>query len=254
MNRKTTEQFKKELYEINPNIKVIGEYVNQNTPIQCHCLVCGHGADGAWANRPSNMLCKKQGCPRCRDAKFRAKYAKTHEDFISEIKIKNPNVEIIGKYFNNETKIACKCRKCEHEWSAKPKHLIRSRCTGCPRCVDNHKREKATLELLSRYYDNVEPEYSFHDLKGVNGGRLRFDAKLEVDGKLYLVEVQGEQHERPIKYMGGEKEFEVRKEHDKRKKAYASLHEYVLVEIWYYEDILNKLQECGLCKEVIPHP
>lgn len=252
MKRKTTEQFKKDLYTINPNIEVIGEYVNRDTPIQCHCLICGYGANGEWSNRPSNMLCKKQGCPRCRDAKFRAKYAKTHEDFIEEMRIKNPDVEVIGTYFNNETKIKCKCKKCGHEWDAKPKHLT-GKCTGCPRCVDNHKREKATLEILNKYYNNVEPEYKFEDLKGINGGFLRFDAKLEINNKIYLIEVQGEQHEHSIEYMGGEEEFEIRKEHDRRKKEYANLHGYTLIEIWYYEDIFDKLQNCGLCKEVIPH-
>ena len=250
--RKTTEEFKKDLFKINPNIEVIGEYVNRDTPIQCHCLICGHGANGEWSNRPSNMLGKKQGCPRCRDNNFREKYAKTHEQFIEEIKIKNKDVEVIGTYFNNKTKVECRCKKCGYEWKAKPKHLL-GKCTGCPRCVDNHKREKETLELLNKYYKNVEQEYKFEDLKGVNGGFLRFDAKLEIDGKIYLIEVQGEQHEHPIEYMGGETEFEVRKEHDKRKKDYAKLHEYQLIEIWYYEDILAKLQDSGLCKEVISH-
>lgn len=106
---------------------------------------------------------------------------------------------------------------------------------------------------MNKYYNNVEPEYKFEDLKGINGGFLRFDAKLEINNKIYLIEVQGEQHEHSIEYMGGEEEFEIRKEHDRRKKEYANLHGYTLIEIWYYEDIFDKLQNCGLCKEVIPH-
>ena len=39
---KTTEQFKKELAEINQNIKVVGEYINNKTKISVECLVCGY--------------------------------------------------------------------------------------------------------------------------------------------------------------------------------------------------------------------
>lgn len=245
--RKTTEEFKKDLQKVNPNIEVIGEYINRDTPIQCHCLVCGHGANGEWANRPSNMIGKKQGCPRCRDSKFREKYAKTTEQFIEEMKIKNPTVEVIGDYVNNQTNIKCRCSKCGNEWNARPSHLLEPIPSGCPKCLDNHKRERLVIETLEKFYD-VEKENTFKDLRGVGGRPLRFDGKFVLNGITYLIEVQGEQHEKVNSYFGGEEEFKIRKEHDKRKKDYAKEHGYVLIEIWYNEDLLEKLHSYGLCK------
>ena len=60
-----------------------------------------------------------------------------------------------------------------------------------------------------------------------------------------LIEFQGEQHERPIKYFGGEKKFKVQKIHDQLKRDYAIKNNITLLEIWYWDiknitDILNK--------------
>lgn len=251
--RKTIEEFKREMYEINKNIEVIGEYRDRNTPIKCHCLICGHGSNGEWSNRPSNLLTKRQGCPKCRDNIFRNKYAKSHDSFMEEMSVKNPTVEVLEEYYNNRTHLLCRCKLCKNEWRAKPKHLL-GKCTSCPRCVTNHKREKETMEILGKYYTDLQTEHKFEDLRGVNGGFLRYDAKLDMGGHIYLIEIQGEQHERPIKHMGGEKEFEIRKEHDRRKKEYAEVNGYTLIEVWYYENILDKLRSYGLCKEVISQP
>ena len=50
-----------------------------------------------------------------------------------------------------------------------------------------------------------------------------------------LCEVQGEQHQQPIEYFGGEKQFEIQKEHDKRKREYAQNNGFKFLEIWYYD-------------------
>ena len=57
---KTTEQFKKELAEINQNIKVVGEYINNKTKISVECLVCGN----KWDVVPASLL-NGHGCPKC---------------------------------------------------------------------------------------------------------------------------------------------------------------------------------------------
>ena len=66
-----------------------------------------------------------------------------------------------------------------------------------------------------------------------------------------LIEFQGIQHERQTEYFGGEKQFEVQKEHDRRKRQYAKKHNINLLEIWHYDigniekildDYLNNLK------------
>lgn len=57
---KTTQQFKEELFGVNPQIKVIGEYINNKTKISAECMVCGH----KWNVVPASLL-NGHGCPNC---------------------------------------------------------------------------------------------------------------------------------------------------------------------------------------------
>lgn len=60
MLTKTHEGFAKELQQINPNIEVIGKYVNSHTKIEFHCRVCGNN----WKAAPQSLI-NRSGCPRC---------------------------------------------------------------------------------------------------------------------------------------------------------------------------------------------
>lgn len=56
----TTESFINRINEINCNIEVIGEYINNHTPIKCRCLI----DNTIWSPFPSNLL-SEEGCPTC---------------------------------------------------------------------------------------------------------------------------------------------------------------------------------------------
>lgn len=60
LNRKPHEQFVFELRNINPKIKVVGEYRRDAEKVECECLECGK----RWFSLPSNLL-KGSGCPAC---------------------------------------------------------------------------------------------------------------------------------------------------------------------------------------------
>ena len=36
--KKTLEEFKQQMLEINPNVQITGQYINNKTPISCRCL------------------------------------------------------------------------------------------------------------------------------------------------------------------------------------------------------------------------
>ena len=57
---------------------------------------------------------------------------KTTEEFIEEMFISHPNIEIKGTYFNNKTPIECQCKICSHIWNPRPDQLVRGQ--GCPIC------------------------------------------------------------------------------------------------------------------------
>ena len=57
---RTTEDFQKMISEINPNIEIIGEYINARTKIKCKCKIDGY----IWDALPYNLI-SGFGCPEC---------------------------------------------------------------------------------------------------------------------------------------------------------------------------------------------
>lgn len=80
---------------------------------------------------------------------------KTHEEFISEIKLKNDKIEIIGEYTEAKNYIKAKCKECSYEWESKAYSLLNGR--ACPKCktirgIKNNKgrtRRKTHEEFIN---------------------------------------------------------------------------------------------------------
>lgn len=63
---------------------------------------------------------------------------KTHEEFVEEMIIKHPNINILGKYINSNSKILCKCKLDNFQWSPSVHSLVSGH--GCPKCNGNNKK------------------------------------------------------------------------------------------------------------------
>lgn len=61
----------------------------------------------------------------------------THEEQIAAIAKINPDVEVLGEITGNHKKVLCRCKVCDHEWSATPCNLKHGR--GCPKCAGKMK-------------------------------------------------------------------------------------------------------------------
>lgn len=80
--------------------------------------------------------------------------AKTQEQFVAELQIKNPDIEVIGQYTRAHDRIEVRCKKCGKEWRPLAYHLASGR--GCPHCgalraADNRKgvrRRKSLQEFI----------------------------------------------------------------------------------------------------------
>lgn len=78
---------------------------------------------------------------------------KTHEEYVDELAVKNPNVEVIGKYLGSKTKISHKCNLHNVIWDMTPDSAL-SGC-GCYMCkkekLRNHKvrTQRQYVEELS---------------------------------------------------------------------------------------------------------
>jgi len=234
--KKSHDEFVKEVYLINRNIKILGKYSSSKNTIECQCLIDGH----VWYPYPSVLL-NDGGCPKCAgNAK------KSHEEFIEELNQINPNILVLGEYKNIDTKIKCKCIIDNHIWYPSPYTLLKS--IGCPVCSQSkgEKECKIVFDLRNVYYI---PQKEFEGLIGLGGGLLSYDFYLPKYN--LLVEYQGEYHDKVILYYKNEPlelaeaRLEKQKEHDRRKREYAKTNKIKLLEIWYrdfdnIEDILKR--------------
>ncbi len=94
--KKTHEEYVKELAETNPNIEVVGKYVDSRTKISHRCKICNH----EWAAAPDKIL-RGRGCPKCA-----GNIKLTHEEYVEKVKNINPNIEVLGKYTNYTTVVS----------------------------------------------------------------------------------------------------------------------------------------------------
>ena len=132
----------------------------------------------------------------------------------------------------------CLC-DCGEEIIVRSSALLHGYTKSCG-CMKSHGEYYVSTYLLSNSI-NFEKQKKFSDLLGVGGGNLSYDFYLPNHNM--LIECQGEQHERPIEYFGGEEQFIIQQEHDKRKREYAKDNGYRLLEISYkdYNNIDNIL-------------
>ena len=132
--RMTTEEFKAELAEINPDIEFIDEYTFANDKKLFRCKKDGH----VWMAQPTSIR-MGAGCPLCAGT-----LKKSDEAFRRELQEKNPGITPLSPYENIGTAIKFKCEKCGHVWKTQPYHLLAEKNrTGCPRC---HNRGRRTHE------------------------------------------------------------------------------------------------------------
>lgn len=62
--KKTQQEFEDELFEINPNISILSEYINYDAHVLCKCKIDGN----EWYATPNNLL-SYRGCPKCKKSK-----------------------------------------------------------------------------------------------------------------------------------------------------------------------------------------
>lgn len=81
--------------------------------------------------------------------------AKTHEEYVSELAVKNPDIEAIDAYIDAKTKILHRCKIDGYEWYAKPNNILNGR--GCPRCSKKERKTHADyVEELTKINPYVE--------------------------------------------------------------------------------------------------
>lgn len=113
----TQQEFEKRVDEKNPNIEILGDYVNGTTRIACRCKKCRK----EWTPLAGNLLAG-YSCAKCAGNEKHS-----HAWFVKKMR-KYPDIRIIGTYKNLKEKVEVRCVKCGKQWSGSPAGLLKSGC------------------------------------------------------------------------------------------------------------------------------
>lgn len=227
--RKTTEQFRAEIKQRQPQITVVGEYTGANQKIQCLCNI--HQC--TFESTPTHLLGGQTGCSFCIAEKFRTMNADTDEHFRSTLADVNPMVEVLSGYTNRYTNVHVRCRACGFEWDATPSALLIAH--GCRKCYHS-VGEYMILEWLDANGVKYECQKKYpQELRGLhNRSPLAYDFYLpDYDT---LIEYQGEFHDGTAwKGIIDRQQTMRQQENDAKKREFAKQKKLNLIEIWYYQ-------------------
>lgn len=149
--KKTHEEFVSEMEIKQPNIEVMGQYINNKSGVYCKCKICGfdrYPSGKLWEPIPNNLLSTKPiRCPQC------SGHIKIHEKFMQEMNEKRPDISVLGKYKGNRSGIHCQCKICGFNqyqdgtaWTPLPDNILRG--MGCPSCNNENKTSFAEQAIL----------------------------------------------------------------------------------------------------------
>ena len=149
MKKKTHEEYVVELKNKNPNLEVVGEYINAKTKVLHKCRTCNY----EWYCLPSHALNSKN-CPMCNGS---VKY--NHEEYVEKVSKINPDIKVVGEYKGVRTKITHYCKKHNVYFDMLPSGILKG--CGCNKCKSekisnsNGKTHKQYIKELSLVNSNV---------------------------------------------------------------------------------------------------
>lgn len=135
--------------------------------------------------------------------------------------------------FVNETHWIAQC-DCGKTTEVNGQAFRRGEATSCG-CMNNSSGEALIASMLNDAKCKYHQEYTFDDLVGDKGARLRYDFAIvnNEDEVIRLIEFDGKQHFKPSSSFGGEQRFIQQQRYDHLKDEYAKNHNIPLVRIPY---------------------
>lgn len=155
MATKTHETFVDEIATKNPNIEILGVYIDSKTKVEVKCLKCGN----IWYAEPTS-LSRGNGCPKC---KHNGVYAMTDSEFTIKFEKLDSDYIKIGKYEKTDVPIEVECRFCHERKYIQPRYLLRN--CKCNRCTGIHKyRSKEEIKsIIEKQYEIIDDFNSTRD-------------------------------------------------------------------------------------------
>ena len=208
----------KQTRQSKPRVDITGKKYGRLTPQyyikggKWHCICdCGNELDVDTRNLNSNHT-QSCGC---------LQKEKAANNVIDMSGYEDDNFKVIERDGSSKGGVArwkCICKHCGNIFTTEGANIRSGESKSCG-CI--HSRgEQIITQMLIKEGCEFSTQYTFPDLVGVNGGHLRFDFAIFLNGKLdKLIEFNGLQHyEKPEGRWGDEWENLI--ENDKRKKEY----------------------------------
>lgn len=152
--RKSEAQYVQELALSNPTIKLVGTYIDANTPTEHYCEIHKVASEIT----PYNAL-HGAGCVKCHFEKIANQKRKQQDEYIAELSIKNPTVKLVGTYINARTPIAHYCEIHQIIWNISPCAALQGQ--GCQQCKNERigdalkKSKEQYINELSIIHPNI---------------------------------------------------------------------------------------------------
>ncbi len=217
---RSRDEFIGRVNEINDAFYIGEDYINGKELCSITCKICGYERSVI----PNLFLSRGCRCPKC-DGNIKIT-PNEYRDFVYN---KNKDIIVVSDYITVKDKLLYKCDICGKRWNETPE-VFRARDFRCKFCQRQYsKLEYEIQNNLIKFGVDFEEQKTFDNLLGVGNRKLSYD--FFVPSKNLLIEAQGLQHYKPIKYFGGEKKFKIQKEHDSRKRTFAKNNGFDLIEI-----------------------
>ena len=81
---------------------------------------------------------------------------KTHAEYVAELAVKNPDIEVVGIYMGNKVKIPHRCKIHEIIWDAAPNNTLNG--CGCSEC----KKEKIHKDVVYLLTDTIVDQVKYN--------------------------------------------------------------------------------------------
>lgn len=237
--KKTTEQFKQEIYNLyQDEYEIIGEYINTHTKIKMKHNKCNN----EYHVRPSDLLNNKSHCPKCSKENTSLLFRKTQEQFCKEVNdLVGNEYEVLGKYINGNTKIKMKHNICEFEYEVTPSKFFLNR--RCPKCNES-KGEKEISNYLNNNNIKYIPQYKFDNCRNKNPLPFDFAIFDNEENLICLIEYDGEFHFENTEARGFLVKYNTINDiikRDKIKNDYCKENNITLIRIPYFQK--SKIEE-----------
>ncbi|USL89460.1 homing endonuclease [Bacillus phage vB_BceH_LY2] len=223
---RTTHYFKNKVKElVGTEYTVESEYIGHHKKLEMKHVKCGT----VYKVAPSDFI-KGRRCKKCY---VKSRY-KTNAEWLRQVNdLTGYDYEFLEEYKGDSIKLRYK-HVCGGVHSVTPNNFINgTRCTICKESIG-----EANVRLyLERKGINFKTQHSFEGL--VSTKKLSYDFFLpDMD---ILIEFQGVQHYEPVEFFGGQTSFDKQVAHDKLKRDFAKDNHYLLIEIKYTNDTIDKI-------------